>query len=222
MTTTSRYRADFTCPVAFEEAVVVDTMAEVLAEHGLRQLHVAETEKYAHVTYFFNGGREQEWAGETRILVPSPREVATYDLKPEMSAAEVADRFAAELPNGYAFAVVNYANPDMVGHTGVIPAVVRAVEATDAALGTTVAAVEELGGVCLVTADHGNAEQQLEADGISPHTAHSTNPVPLIVTLPGTELEEGGALADLVPTCLWLLGLPRAEGMSGSSLIRPV
>ncbi len=222
LTTTSRYRADFTCPVAFEEAVVVDTMAEVLAEHGLRQLHVAETEKYAHVTYFFNGGREQEWAGETRILVPSPREVATYDLKPEMSAAEVADRFAAELPNGYAFAVVNYANPDMVGHTGVIPAVVRAVEATDAALGTTVAAVEELGGVCLVTADHGNAEQQLEADGVSPHTAHTTNPVPLIVTLPGTELEEGGALADLVPTCLWLLGLPRAEGMSGSSLIRPV
>ena len=211
-----------TCPVAFEEAVVVDTMAEVLAEHGLRQLHVAETEKYAHVTYFFNGGREQEWAGETRILVPSPREVATYDLKPEMSAAEVADRFAAELPNGYAFAVVNYANPDMVGHTGVIPAVVRAVQATDAALGATVAAVEELGGVCLVTADHGNAEQQLEADGVSPHTAHTTNPVPLIVTLPGTELEEGGALADLVPTCLWLLGLPRAEGMSGSSLIRPV
>ncbi|MGH3039655.1 MAG: 2,3-bisphosphoglycerate-independent phosphoglycerate mutase, partial [Gaiellaceae bacterium] len=222
LTTMTHYRDDFDCPVAFEEEVVVDTMAEVLAEHGLRQLHVAETEKYAHVTYFLNGGREREWAGETRILVPSPRDVATYDQKPEMSAAEVADRFAAEVSNGYAFAVVNYANPDMVGHTGVISAVVRAVEATDAALGETVAAVEALGGVCLVTADHGNAEQQLEADGVSPHTAHTTNPVPLVVTLPNAELEEGGALADLVPTCLWLLGLPSAEEMSGSSLIRAV
>jgi 2,3-bisphosphoglycerate-independent phosphoglycerate mutase len=222
LTTMTPYRDDFACPVAFEEQVVADTMAEVLARHGVRQLHVAETEKYAHVTYFFNGGREQECVGETRILVPSPRDVATYDEKPEMSAAEVADRFAAELPNGYAFAIVNYANPDMVGHTGVIPAVVRAVEATDAALGTTVAAVEALGGVCLVTADHGNAEQQLEADGVSPHTAHTTNPVPLVVTLPGAELEDGGALADLVPTCLWLLGLPAAEAMTGSSLVRAV
>jgi 2,3-bisphosphoglycerate-independent phosphoglycerate mutase len=220
LTTMTRYRDDFDCPVVFEEQVVADTMAEVLAEHGLRQLHVAETEKYAHVTYFLNGGREREWGGETRILVPSPRDVATYDQKPEMSAAEVADRFAAELPNGYAFAVVNYANPDMVGHTGVIPAVVRAVEAADAALRTTVAAVEALGGVSIVTADHGNAEQQLEADGASPHTAHTTNPVPLVVTLPGAELEEGGALADLVPTCLWLLGLPTPEEMSGRSLIR--
>jgi 2,3-bisphosphoglycerate-independent phosphoglycerate mutase len=220
LTTMTRYRDDFDCPVVFEEQFVADTMAEVLAEHGLRQLHVAETEKYAHVTYFFNGGREQEWVGETRILVPSPRDVATYDQKPEMSAAEVVDRFAAELPNGYAFAVVNYANPDMVGHTGVIPAVVHAVEAADAALGATVAAVEALGGVSVVTADHGNAEQQLEADGVSPHTAHTTNPVPLVVTLPGAELGEGGALADLVPTCLWLLGLPAPEEMSGRSLIR--
>jgi 2,3-bisphosphoglycerate-independent phosphoglycerate mutase len=220
LTTMTRYRDDFDCPVVFEEQVVADTMAEVLAERGLRQLHVAETEKYAHVTYFLNGGREREWGGETRILVPSPRDVATYDQKPEMSAAEVADRFAAELPNGYAFAVVNYANPDMVGHAGVLPAVVRAVEAADAALGATVAAVEALGGVSIVTADHGNAEQQLEADGVSPHTAHTTNPVPLVVTLPGAELEEGGALADLVPTCLWLLGLPAPEDMSGRSLIR--
>jgi 2,3-bisphosphoglycerate-independent phosphoglycerate mutase len=222
LTTMTRYRDDFACPVAFEEQVVAVTMAEVLAGHGVRQLHVAETEKYAHVTYFFNGGREQEWVGETRILVPSPRDVSTYDENPEMSAAEVADRFAAELPNGYAFAIVNYANPDMVGHTGIIPAVVRAVEATDAALGATVAAVEALGGVCLVTADHGNAEQQLGADGVSPHTAHTTNPVPLVVTLRGAELEDGGALADLVPTCLWLLGLPAAEAMTGSSLVRAV
>jgi 2,3-bisphosphoglycerate-independent phosphoglycerate mutase len=220
LTTMTRYRDDFDCPVVFEEQVVAETMAEVLAEHGLRQLHVAETEKYAHVTYFFNGGREQEWGGETRILAPSPRDVATYDQKPEMSAAEVAERFAAELPNGYAFAVVNYANPDMVGHTGDIPAVVRAVEAVDAALGATVAAVEALGGVCVVTADHGNAEQQLEADGVNPHTAHTTNPVPVVVTLPGAELAEDGALADLVPTCLWLLGLSAPEEMSGRSLIR--
>jgi 2,3-bisphosphoglycerate-independent phosphoglycerate mutase len=222
LTTMTRYRDDFDCPVAFEEQVVEDTMAEVLAEHGVRQLHVAETEKYAHVTYFFNGGREREWVGETRILVPSPRDVATYDQKPEMSAAEVAERFAAELPDGYAFAVVNYANPDMVGHTGVIPAVVRAVEAADAALGKTLAAVDALGGVALVTSDHGNAEQQLEEDGVSPHTAHTTNPVPLVVTLPGAELEDDGALADLVPTCLALLGLPPAEEMTGRNLLRAV
>jgi 2,3-bisphosphoglycerate-independent phosphoglycerate mutase len=221
LTTMTRYRDDFDCPVVFEEQEVEDALAEVLAEHGLRQLHVAETEKYAHVTYFLNGGREQEWAGETRILVPSPRDVATYDQKPEMSAAEVAGRFAAELPQGYAFAVVNYANPDMVGHTGVIPAVVRAVEATDAALGRTLEAVDALGGVSVVTADHGNAEQLLEPDGVSPHTAHTMNPVPLVVTLPEAELEEGGALADLVPTCLWLLGVPKSEGMSGRNLVRP-
>jgi 2,3-bisphosphoglycerate-independent phosphoglycerate mutase len=221
VTTMTRYRDDFGCPVVFEEQVIEGTIAEVLAAHGLRQLHAAETEKYAHVTYFLNGGREEEWPGETRVLVPSPRDVATYDEKPEMSAAGVAERLAAELPNGYAFAIVNYANPDMVGHTGVIPAVVKAVEATDAALGTTVAAVEALGGVCIITADHGNAEQQLEPDGVSPHTAHTTNPVPLVITLPDAELEDDGALADLVPTCLWLLGLPTAEGMTGRNLVRP-
>jgi 2,3-bisphosphoglycerate-independent phosphoglycerate mutase len=222
LTTMTRYRDDFDCPVVLEVQVVDDTMAEVLAEHGVRQLHVAETEKYAHVTYFLNGGREREWEGETRILVPSPRDVATYDQKPEMSAAEVAERFVREIPNGYGFAIVNYANPDMVGHTGVIPAVVRAVEATDVALGRTVAAVEALGGVCLVTADHGNAEQQLVADGVSPHTAHTTNPVPLVVTLPNGVLEDDGALADLVPTCLALLGLPPAAGMTGRNLLRSV
>jgi 2,3-bisphosphoglycerate-independent phosphoglycerate mutase len=218
----TRYRSDFDCPVALEEQQVSETMAEVLAEHGARQLHVAETEKYAHVTYFFNGGREEEWEGETRILVPSPRDVATYDQKPEMSAAEVARRFADEIGAGYRFAVVNFANPDMVGHTGVIPAVVRAVEATDAALGEVVAAVDRAGGVCLITADHGNAEHLLEADGVSPHTAHTRNPVPLVVTLEAENaaLQEEGALADLTPTCLWLLGLPPAEGMTGRNLVR--
>ncbi|MGH3036231.1 MAG: 2,3-bisphosphoglycerate-independent phosphoglycerate mutase [Gaiellaceae bacterium] len=222
LTTMTRYRHDFDCPVAFEEQEVSETMAEVLAEHGVRQLHVAETEKYAHVTYFFNGGREDEWAGETRILVPSPRDVPTYDHKPEMSAAEVARRFADEVGDGYRFAIVNFANPDMVGHTGVVPAVVRAVEATDAALGQVVEAVERAGGVSLVTADHGNAEQLFEEDGESPHTAHTRNPVPLVVTLEAdiAALQDGGALADLIPTCLWLLGLPTAEGMTGRNLVR--
>jgi 2,3-bisphosphoglycerate-independent phosphoglycerate mutase len=219
LTTMTRYREDFTFPVAFPEQNVRETMAEVLAEHGLRQLHVAETEKYAHVTYFFNGGDEKEWEGETRILVPSPRDVPTYDLKPEMSAPEVAERFVAEIPNGYRFAIVNFANPDMVGHTGVIPAAVTAVEAVDACLGRVLEAVGALGGVCLVTADHGNAEQMLQLDG-SPHTAHTTNPVPLVVTIEGCALGGGGTLADLVPTCLSLLGVPAPTEMTGRDLIK--
>jgi 2,3-bisphosphoglycerate-independent phosphoglycerate mutase len=222
LTTMTRYSRDFPCPVALEEQEVRWTMAEVLAANGVRQLHAAETEKYAHVTYFFNGGREEEWPGETRILVPSPRDVPTYDRKPEMSAAGVAERFAEEIPAGYRFAIVNFANPDMVGHTGVIPAAVAAVEAADAALGRVIEAVEALGGVCLVTADHGNAETLLEEDGVSPHTAHTTNPVPLVITLENVGVEVGGALADLVPTCLWLLGIPLSEGMTGGELIHPV
>ena len=184
----TRYSDELDCPVVFGEQRVPDTMAEVLAEHGLRQLHVAETEKYAHVTYFFNGGVETEWPGETRILVPSPRDVPSYDKKPEMSADEVTTRFCDEVGKGYAFAVVNFANPDMVGHSGVIPAVVAAVETTDRCLGRVVDRVGELGGVCLITADHGNAEQLLEPDGVSPHTAHTTNPVPLIATAAVGEL----------------------------------
>ena len=184
----------------------------MLARQASRQLHAAETEKYAHVTYFFNGGVEESGEGETRILVPSPRDVPSYDLKPEMSAEELADRFCAEIGDGYRFAVVNFANPDMVGHTGVIPAVVEAVETTDRCLGRVVDRVAELGGVCLVTADHGNAEQLLEADGVSPFTAHTTNPVPLVVTAPGATLRDGGELADLAPTCLDLLGFEPACG----------
>jgi 2,3-bisphosphoglycerate-independent phosphoglycerate mutase len=220
LTTMTRYREDFACPVAFEEQDVAETMAEVLAKHGARQLHVAETEKYAHVTYFFNGGREDEWTGETRILVPSPREVPSYDHKPEMSAREVARRFCDEVGNSYAFAVVNFANPDMVGHTGAIPAVVDAVETTDACLREIVEAVDRLGGVSLVTADHGNAEQMLEADGTSPHTAHTTNPVPLILTKEGMSLQKDGELSDLMPTALDLLGFAQPLQMTGKSLLR--
>jgi 2,3-bisphosphoglycerate-independent phosphoglycerate mutase len=219
LTTMTHYRDDFDCPAAFAEQQVSETMAQVLAEHGIRQLHVAETEKYAHVTYFFNGGREDEWSGETRILVPSPREVGTYDQKPEMSAPEVTRRFVEEIGNGYGFAIVNFANPDMVGHSGVIPAVVRAVETVDACLGDVVDAVERAGGVSLITADHGNAEQMLEEDGKSPHTAHTTNPVPLIVTVPGLSLRAGGELSDLVPTALDLLGIEPPPEMTGASLL---
>jgi len=221
LTTMTRYGSELDCPIAFAEQNVDATIAQVVSEHGLRQLHVAETEKYAHVTYFFNGGREDKWAGETRILVPSPRDVAGYDEKPEMSAAEVARRFAGEIGDGYSFAVVNFANPDMVGHTGKIPAVVRAVEAADSALGSVVARVTELGGTCLVTADHGNAEQMFEPDGISPHTAHTTNPVPLIFTSPDRGLREGGELGDLAPTALRLLGLEPPVVMDGKDLFKP-
>jgi len=221
LTTMTRYRDDFPSPVAFPEQDVAETMAQVLAEHRIRQLHVAETEKYAHVTYFFNGGREDEWEGETRILVPSPTDVPTYDHKPEMSAHEVTKRFEREIGNGYGFAIVNYANPDMVGHTAVLEAVVRAVETVDSCLGRVVAAVHALGGACLVTSDHGNAEQLLQPDG-SPHTAHTTNPVPLIVTVDGAQVAEGGALADLVPTCLALLGTAPPPEMAGRNLLARV
>jgi 2,3-bisphosphoglycerate-independent phosphoglycerate mutase len=219
VTTMTRYRDDFDCPVAFAEQEVHETMAEVCAEHGIRQLHVAETEKYAHVTYFFNGGREDEWAGERRILVPSPRDVPSYDLKPEMSAAKVADELDRALAeDGYGFVIVNLANPDMVGHTGSIPAAVKAVEATDAALGRILAAVEREGGIALVTADHGNAEEMLDPDG-SPQTAHTSNPVPLVVTDATVSLREGGELSDLMPTAISLLGLAKPLQMTGQNLL---
>jgi 2,3-bisphosphoglycerate-independent phosphoglycerate mutase len=220
LTTMTRYRSDFDSPVVFEEQQVTNTVAEVLSQAGARQLHCAETEKYAHVTYFFNGGREQEWPGEKRILVPSPRDVGTYDKKPEMSAPEVAARFADEIGDGYEFGVINFANPDMVGHTGSIPAAIAAVETADRCLGEVLRAVERAGGVALVTADHGNAETMLAADGVSPHTAHTTNPVPLVVTLRGAELVDGGELSDLAPTCLALLGLERPAEMTGRSLVK--
>jgi 2,3-bisphosphoglycerate-independent phosphoglycerate mutase len=220
LVTMTRYHEDFRCPVAFAEQEVRETLSEVLARHGARQLHVAETEKYAHVTYFFNGGVEEPWEGETRILVPSPRDVPSYDLKPEMSAPEVAERFVAAIGEGYRFAVVNFANPDMVGHTGSIPATIAAVETVDACLGRVVGATEEAGGVSLVTADHGNAEQLLAADGVSPHTAHTTNPVPVLLTLEDADLRADGELADLAPTVLELLALPRPGVMSGHTLVK--
>jgi 2,3-bisphosphoglycerate-independent phosphoglycerate mutase len=220
LTTMTRYRDDFDCPVVFAEQEVTNTLAEVLSAQGLRQLHCAETEKYAHVTYFLNGGREEPWPGEARILVPSPREVGTYDKKPEMSAPEVAARVAAETSAGYAFVIVNFANPDMVGHTGSIPAAIAAVETTDRCLGQVLAAVENAGGVALVTADHGNAETMLEADGVSPHTAHTTNPVPLVVTDPRVTLRADGELSDLAPTILAMIGIRQPREMTGRTLVK--
>lgn len=218
LTTMTRYSHHFDFPVVFPEQKVDQVLGEVLAEHGVRQLHAAETEKYAHVTYFFDGGREKEFPRETRLLVPSPRDVPSYDKKPEMSAVELTDRFVEEIAGGYAFAVINFANPDMVGHTGVIPAVVAAVETADACLGRVVEAVSLLGGVCLVTADHGNAEKLLEDDGLSPHTAHTTNLVPLIVTARGLTVREG-ELSDLAPTALALLGYDAPRQMTGQNVV---
>jgi 2,3-bisphosphoglycerate-independent phosphoglycerate mutase len=181
---------------------------------------VAETEKYAHVTYFFNGGEEHPYEGEERELVPSPRDVPTYDQRPQMSAPGVAEAFTRRWrEHDPRFGIVNFANPDMVGHTGVIPAAVGAVETVDAGLAEVVGAVHETGGACLITADHGNCDHMLEPDG-SPNTAHSKNPVPLIVTVPGLRLRDDGILADVAPTLLALLDVEPPEAMTGRSLLR--
>jgi 2,3-bisphosphoglycerate-independent phosphoglycerate mutase len=218
ITTLTEYREDWDHPVAFPQERPEVTLASVLAERGLRQLHVAETEKYAHVTYFFNGGEEEPFEGEEHCLVDSPRDVPTYDHKPEMSAREATDAFVERWSKGdFAFGIVNYANPDMVGHTGVIEAAVKAVETVDECLGRLVKAVDGRGGVCLVTADHGNADHMLEPDG-SPNTAHSMNPVPLVVTADVGELREGGILADVAPTVLALMGLDLPSEMTGEKL----
>ena len=220
LTTMTRYRGDFGFPVAFPEQEIEDVLAEVLSDHGIRQLHAAETEKYAHVTYFLDGGREQPFVGEERILVDSPRDVPSYDHKPEMSAREVADRVVGAIDDdGFGFVIVNFANPDMVGHTGVIPAVVKAVETTDECLGRIVDAVERAGGVTIVIADHGNAETLLQEDGVSPHTAHTTNPVPVVVTASGVTLCDG-ELADVAPMILALLGLRAPSVMTGENLVQ--
>jgi 2,3-bisphosphoglycerate-independent phosphoglycerate mutase len=218
------YQEHWSYPVAFPPARPEVTLASVLSGRGERQLHVAETEKYAHVTYFFNGGEEDEYEGEERSLVPSPRDVPTYDHKPEMSAEQAAERFASRWREAAAegspfrFGIINFANPDMVGHTGDIPATVRAVETVDRCLQAVVDAVTATGGGLIVTADHGNADDMLEPDG-SPDTAHSTNPVPLVLTVEGTRLRDGGVLADVAPTTLDLLGITPPEAMHGRSLV---
>lgn len=204
--------------IAFKPQSLVNTFGEYIAENGLTQLRIAETEKYAHVTFFFNGGVEAPYKNESRDLIASPK-VATYDLQPEMSAYEVCDKVVEEIKSGkFDVIILNYANCDMVGHTGVFDAAVSAVEAVDACVGKTVAAIQEMGGVAMITADHGNADQMLEEDGVSPFTAHSCNPVPFcMVGYPGTLHE--GRLADIAPTMLQVLGLPQPAEMDGKSLI---
>jgi 2,3-bisphosphoglycerate-independent phosphoglycerate mutase len=220
ITTLTEYREDWDHPVAFPQERPAVTLASTLASRGMPQLHVAETEKYAHVTYFFNGGEEEPYEGEDRCLVDSPRDVPTYDHKPEMSAREATDAFVERWAEGdYAFGIINYANPDMVGHTGVIEAAVKAVETVDECLGRLVETVAESGGVCLITADHGNADNMLEPDG-SPNTAHSMNPVPVVVTEDVGALRDGGILADVAPTLLALMGSDPPPEMSGENLIR--
>jgi 2,3-bisphosphoglycerate-independent phosphoglycerate mutase len=219
LTTLTEYQEEFPYPVAFPPERPATTLAATLAERGVAQLHVAETEKYAHVTYFFNGGEEHPYPGEEHRLVDSPRDVPTYDHRPEMSARAAADAFTGRWRDGeLGFGIINFANPDMVGHTGSIPAAVKAIETVDACLGDVVAAVHERGGACIVTADHGNADHMLEPDG-SPNTAHSLNPVPLIVTAGADRLRDGGILADVAPTVLDLLGQEQPEAMTGRTLI---
>ena len=220
LATLTDYQEEWDYPVAFPPARPEVTLASFLAGEGIDQLHVAETEKYAHVTYFFNGGEEDPYRGEERQLVDSPRDVPTYDKKPEMSAVAATDAFVETWEKGdFGFGIINFANPDMVGHTGVIEAAVTAIETVDACLSRVVEAVSDSGGVCLVTADHGNADHMLEPDG-SPNTAHSMNPVPFIVTGDVGELRDGGTLADVAPTVLALLGLEQPEAMTGESLTR--
>lgn len=204
--------------VAFKSQSLDNTFGEYISNKGLTQLRIAETEKYAHVTFFFNGGVENTYENEDRILVASPK-VATYDLQPEMSAYEVADKCAEAIKSGkYDVIILNFANCDMVGHTGVFDAAVKAVEAVDACVGKVTDAIAEMGGVSLITADHGNADKMFEDDG-SPFTAHTTNPVPFCVIGYPCQLREGGKLADIAPTMLQILGLEQPEEMTGKSLI---
>ena len=220
LVTMTEYREGWPYAVIFPPERPKVTLSAVVASAGMHQLHVAETEKYPHVTYFFNGGEESAYDGERREMVSSPRDVATYDLKPAMSAPEAAAAFVgAWNEDNPGFGIINFANADMVGHTGSIPAAIEAVETVDRCLGEVVAAVQASGGACIITADHGNADNMLEPDG-SPNTAHSLNPVPLIVTLPDLTLaQQGGVLADVAPTMLELLGIPHPPEMTGNSLI---
>jgi 2,3-bisphosphoglycerate-independent phosphoglycerate mutase len=203
----------------FPPATLSHNLGQVVADAGRTQLRLAETEKYPHVTYFFNGGEETPYKGEDRIMVPSPK-VATYDLQPEMSAPELTNQAVAAIDSGkYDLIVMNYANPDMVGHTGVLPAAIRAVEAVDAGLGRVAEAVARKHGAMLITADHGNCEMMRDPDTGGPHTSHTTNPVPVVLAgPPGAKLREG-RLADIAPTLLQLMGLPTPPEMTGKSLL---
>jgi len=229
ITTMSTYNSEFPFSVAFPPQPMTNVLAEWLSKKGLKQAHIAETEKYAHVTFFFNGGVEKQFQSEERHMIPSPK-VATYDKDPKMSAQGVADKVAEVLRKGeHEFVMCNFAPPDMVGHTGVFDAAVEAIGKTDAAVGTIYEACQETGYILLITADHGNAEQMLNPDTGAPHTAHTTNPVPFILTGDPKKYkftvdkndgeEEEGALCDVAPTVLDLFGLDQPQEMTGRSLL---
>jgi 2,3-bisphosphoglycerate-independent phosphoglycerate mutase len=217
-----QYDASFALPVAFPPQSLKMILGEYLAGLDLAQFRTAETEKYAHVTFFFNGGREEPFAREERRLVPSPKDVATYDLKPQMSADDVADGVCRAIEREhYAFVLVNFANPDMVGHTGVLPAAIEAVDTIDHCIGKIVASARAHDTAVVITADHGNCEMMVDENG-HPHTAHTTNPVPFIVVderQRGRNLQSGGRLCDVAPTVLALMGLPQPSEMEGHSLL---
>ena len=218
----TQYDATINAPVAYAPQNLDDTLGEIISRAGLKQLRIAETEKYAHVTYFFNGGKEKPNPSEDRVLIPSPK-VATYDLQPEMSAYQVTDAVVERIRSGnYHLIVLNFANPDMVGHTGIFEAAVKAVETVDACVGRVVEEILAQGGAVLLIADHGNAEKMIDLDTGQPHTAHTTNPVPFVLILDdGKEhkLREGGVLADVAPTILELMGIPVPKAMTGKSLM---
>jgi 2,3-bisphosphoglycerate-independent phosphoglycerate mutase len=220
--TMTPYHKDFTFPVVFQPQSLDNTLGEYIASRGLTQLRIAETEKYPHVTFFFSGGREKPFEGEERILVPSPRDVPTYDYKPEMSAYEVADEAVKFIVDKQPdLVILNYANPDMVGHTGIMEAAVKAVETVDRCTQRVMEAARKLGYCAVITADHGNADIMIDTDG-GPHTAHTTNPVPFIVIKDGFtgSLREGGKLGDFAPTLLDLMELPIPNEMDGESILK--
>lgn len=212
----TQYDSTLGLPIAYPPQSLDHILAEVISESGLRQLHIAETEKYAHVTFFLNGGKEAPYPNEERVLVPSPK-VATYDMQPEMSASGVTTELLKHLDNDVI--IVNYANPDMVGHTGIMDAAVSAVETVDACMGKVVDAVLKAGGVAMITADHGNAEQMVNPETGEPFTAHTTDKVPFILIGHDAKLREGGVLADIAPTMLQLLNIPQPSEMTGKSLV---
>ncbi len=215
------YDETFDLPAAFPPVRLTHILGEVLSAKGVKQLRIAETEKYAHVTFFFNGGEEPPFALEDRALIPSPRDVATYDKKPEMSAREITAELIERIRSReYGFILVNYANPDMVGHTGVIEAGVKAAETIDECLGRVLRAAQEAGFTALITADHGNLEMMVDHNTGQPHTAHTTNPVPFILVGRDAGLRDGGLLADVAPTVLDLMGIPKPEEMTGKGLMK--
>ena len=216
--TMTMYEEAFNFPVAFPPLKLTNILGEILSRNNMKQLRIAETEKYAHVTYFFNGGEEEPFEGEDRSLIPSPRDVPTYDLKPEMSAFEVRDEILKKLDEDkYDFILLNFANPDMVGHTGIMEAAIKACETIDKCLEPIVTKAQSLGGTVMITADHGNCDRMMDDKG--PFTAHTTNPVPFILLKKGVTLRDKGILADVAPTVLDLMEFDKPEEMTGKSLI---